>query len=594
MSPGPVFFVELLTIGRRNRYYVVRAAYGLFLLLILSICYAKVFASWREPSLQQQAEFAFSFFLSFSWVQLFGILFLAPAMIAGTIAGEHERRTIDYLLTTSLSDVEITWGKFVARLAAIIAQLAAGIPILAIAMMLGGISPEQLLKSFTISLLTLLSVGGMSLAISARCRTSREAITRSYVILAALNVVPLFLWVMCEGLSHVASSPVISSLARAAAPLLQTVNMLNPIYYLAVVLVEQNLPQLGFSTFATVHLVAAAACALSAVWGLRRFYAKQAGRSAGGKKQPKRRGEALRNKHPMIWKDVLIGRGTVKMGLVGRLAEVLLFLTAIGWLIWALVESFDSPYETKVSTNSPIQIYGIVGVTMIAMLAMLLAASRAAGSITSEREQDTWLTLISTPLEGREILHAKLFAALYQVRYWYLLIAVCWGFCVLRNPSFLWVLPIVVGAHAIILALASTVGLASSLASPTSLRAIGTALAVLVLGATIGPLFLAGISDSEPLVGAAIPVVLGGSHVFAVELFLSDRSFHTRQMQTFVTCCLAALGYAFTAWMTYLVIIYRFDDLAGRSSPADSNCRLPPGTSDSTASSDDLGSQQPT
>lgn len=581
MSPGPVFFVELLTIGRRARYYFVRAAYGLFLLIIMGICYSTVFAHWREPTLHQQAEFANSFFQSYSWVQLFGILFLTPAMIAGTIAGEHERRTIDYLLTTSLSDIEITWGKFVARLAAIAAQLAAGIPILAIAMMLGGISPNQLLMSFTIALLTLLSLGGMSLSISARCRTSREAITRTYVILTALNVVPLLLWLLCEGYSREPTPSMIKSLAVHAIPSLQTVNMLNPVYYLGVVLFERGAPQVEFSTFAAVHLGAAAVFAVSAVWSLRRFYVKQAGRSATVKKQARRRGESLRMKHPMIWKDVLVGRGTVKMGFFGRIAELLLFLTAGGMLAWAYYESLDTHVGWRNNIETPIQIYGMVGVPLIASLALLLSASRAAGSITSEREQDTWLTLGSTPLEGREILNAKLFAALYQVRYWYLLIAVCWALCAAQNPSFLWVLPLIACVHLIILLFVSLVGLASSLVSKTSLRAIGTALAILVLGASIAPLFFAGITQSPSIFGFSLPVVLGGAHAFAVELFLEDRTFRGTQMEMFVISCLAVSGYAFSAWMIYLVLLNQFDEWAGRSSPDNFNQRTAPSKSPS-------------
>ena len=190
MSLGPVFYVEMLTVGRRRRYVLTR--------MLVRIAFARRHGallhhgvqSLERPRLRQQAQFAFGFFMAFSWVQLIGVLFLTPAMVAGTIAGEHERRTIDYLLTTSLGDVEITLGKFVARMLAITAQLAAGIPILAIAMTLGGISPEQLFNSFGITLLTLLSVGGLCLALSARARTSREAIVRAYIVIVFAAVGP--------------------------------------------------------------------------------------------------------------------------------------------------------------------------------------------------------------------------------------------------------------------------------------------------------------------------------------------------------------------------------------------------------------------
>ena len=49
------------------------------------------------------------------------------------------------------------------------------------------------------------------------------------------------------------------------------------------------------------------------------------------------------------------------------------------------------------------------------LMALLLAASAATG-ITMEREKDTWISLVSTPLEGREILTGKILGAFWRVR----------------------------------------------------------------------------------------------------------------------------------------------------------------------------------
>jgi hypothetical protein len=48
-------------------------------------------------------------------------------------------------------------------------------------------------------------------------------------------------------------------------------------------------------------------------------------------------------------------------------------------------------------------------------MALLLAASAATG-ITMEREKDTWISLMATPLEGREILTGKILGAFWRVR----------------------------------------------------------------------------------------------------------------------------------------------------------------------------------
>ena len=149
---SPIFYIELLTVGRRKRYFISRVIYASLLLTVMGFCYLAAFEPLRsQATLQDQAEFAFLYFIAFSWIQIITVLGLTPAMMAGTISVEHERKTIDYLLTTQLSDTEIALGKFAARLWSVIMQLAVGVPILAIGLMLGGVSPEQMFASFGVS-----------------------------------------------------------------------------------------------------------------------------------------------------------------------------------------------------------------------------------------------------------------------------------------------------------------------------------------------------------------------------------------------------------------------------------------------------------
>ncbi len=54
--------------------------------------------------------------------------------------------------------------------------------------------------------------------------------------------------------------------------------------------------------------------------------------------------------------------------------------------------------------------------TILESLGLLLAAAWASNSIASEREKETWTTLVSTPLEAREIILGKLAGSLYAAR----------------------------------------------------------------------------------------------------------------------------------------------------------------------------------
>src|SRR5262249_52964408 len=106
-----------------------------------------------------------------------------PAYVGDAIAEEKERKTLDYLLTTHLKDREIVLGKLISRLANVLLFLLAGLPILSLTQLLGGVSPELLWSGFAATLLTLLSVAGISLFQSLYATKSRNAIMLTYLLL---------------------------------------------------------------------------------------------------------------------------------------------------------------------------------------------------------------------------------------------------------------------------------------------------------------------------------------------------------------------------------------------------------------------------
>ena len=64
--------------------------------------------------------------------------------------------------------------------------------------------------------------------------------------------------------------------------------------------------------------------------------------------------------------------------------------------------------------------------------------ARAAGSITSEKERDCWVSLISTPLEAGQIVKAKILGSLWSLRGLVPFLAVVWLPALLLRPSYFW------------------------------------------------------------------------------------------------------------------------------------------------------------
>jgi len=111
MLLGPVFSADLVTLARRSRYIWLRVVYVGILAFVLWTNYWTYLTMSRIGATDTMANLAASFFSGFAWVQLIAVLVFTPALVAGTIAMERERRTLEYLLATDLTNLEIVGGK---------------------------------------------------------------------------------------------------------------------------------------------------------------------------------------------------------------------------------------------------------------------------------------------------------------------------------------------------------------------------------------------------------------------------------------------------------------------------------------------------
>ncbi len=123
-------------------------------------------------------------------IYLFPVLYIAqvcivalivPVITASSISGEKERQTFDIMLTTCMSPFSIVLGKVASAVLRILFFVMAGMPIMALAFVAGGLSWSYLFYFIlTIILLSLLS-GSIGILCSALCRRSITAVVLSYV-----------------------------------------------------------------------------------------------------------------------------------------------------------------------------------------------------------------------------------------------------------------------------------------------------------------------------------------------------------------------------------------------------------------------------
>ncbi len=119
-----------------------------------------------------------------------------PIITASSISGERERQTFDIMLTTCMSPFSIVVGKVISAVIRILFFVVAGMPIMALSFIAGGLGWSSLFYFvLTIILLSVLS-GSIGILCSALCRKSITAVILSfafYFVIYFMTFVPMIL-----------------------------------------------------------------------------------------------------------------------------------------------------------------------------------------------------------------------------------------------------------------------------------------------------------------------------------------------------------------------------------------------------------------
>ena len=350
---GPVAFYDFLRATRRARYYLVRTLYAFTLLGLLSWVYFVWTASYGATttvSASEAASFANSFFSVFMSVQFLVLTLVTPAYVAGAVAEEKERKTLEFLLATDLRNREIVLGKLASRLLNLTLLLLTGLPILSFLQFLGGVDPMLVLAGFGATLLTVASLAGLSVYNSTLSRRARDAIVLTYLMMAAYLVLSGLSWLLLvprgweDFPSEVWPNP--------PCTLRDVVTWANAgNVFAAITLMQSRAATSGVSVhdavlsvlrnYALFHGVVALGGPLWAVWRLRAVALREASRparrsgAAGEEVGGGRRVGAL----PVVWKEV-VAEGGPRLNLAGRVVLALLvpvsFAPAVVILAWKL------------------------------------------------------------------------------------------------------------------------------------------------------------------------------------------------------------------------------------------------------------------
>lgn len=193
MFAGPIIAREVLTAPRSLRYYLWRASFACFLFILLWTAWQSI-VGWQDVrELGLMARFGGVLYGMFAMLQLTLMLFFAPLSTAAAVAYEKDRRTFTLLMMTALSDTEIVVGKLIAGLLHIVVMLGAGIGLLSLCALFGGISFGQVMNLFAVTAASGVAGGAMGLLVALwRDRTFQSISLTILMVVFSVTGVELF------------------------------------------------------------------------------------------------------------------------------------------------------------------------------------------------------------------------------------------------------------------------------------------------------------------------------------------------------------------------------------------------------------------
>jgi ABC-type transport system involved in multi-copper enzyme maturation permease subunit len=413
---GPIFGKELRVSSRRSRSYALRVFYVALLTVFVAIVWLGV-VEYQGSAAVQQARMAAAGKQIVTTVVVFQFVamqLLAIIMLSTAISDELYHRTLGLLMTTPVSSLQIVMGKVLSRLLQLILLLVISLPILAIVRVFGGVAWGYLLSSLCITLTAALFAGAVSLLLSVENRNAYGVIVRAAFVLLSLYVALPGVTAALGGPMMMAGMP-IRPTPRMGMTLSPSLGVLlahaNPLYALWATTLQMQAPGAGRLFYWPLHcgmMLGGSALVLSwAVARVRKVALRQAtgqlvgwelGRRPRGRRAGLAEGGPLKRVHglPVVWREL---RAPFIQGVDSRnsyigLTLVLVTLAGI-YTILATQRLLDQDFTHIM--------FALLFVFIGAVVNVVFAATR----ITTEKESQSWLLLLTTPLSDGEILFGK-------------------------------------------------------------------------------------------------------------------------------------------------------------------------------------------
>lgn len=127
-------------------------------------------------------------YISIAFVQAILLMFIVPSLTSTSICGEREKQTLDILLSSKMTPLQIVIGKLVSSCGKVIILIMCTLPIYSISFLVGGVNFYNVLMLCLFFIVNTIFVGSIGIFISTIVKTSKVATAVAYATVLILFI----------------------------------------------------------------------------------------------------------------------------------------------------------------------------------------------------------------------------------------------------------------------------------------------------------------------------------------------------------------------------------------------------------------------
>jgi len=427
---GPVFNREIITTPRSLRLYLTRAGYVAALFGLVFTAWLILFGSKQQSGLGDLARFGSAIFTVLAPLQLAIAMAFSALVTAAAVAQEKDRRTLDLLLMTNLSNTELVLGKLLASMLSIVIPVGASIGLLMLVTLLGGVSYTQVFRVVAVTFVAAAVAGSLGSMIA----LWRERTFQSLALTALL----LVLWliggeVIAAGVfGQPWAGRTADHWATALSPLRAIFAAIRPLEHCTQ---AGEIPVWWQSPVNLFLVLGSATTLLLNFWAIARVRVWNPMQETRQRLLEPELGDATTATHdvttvasrrvwdnPILWREICTWAYGKKI-LVVRLAYLVIFAICAVAMIVGLDDSANNLSRSAAGISTAAK-----PLVPLMVLGLILVNALAVTSLTNERDLRALDLLLVTDLSPQEIIFGKLGGVFYNSKEMILLPI---GLCVL-------------------------------------------------------------------------------------------------------------------------------------------------------------------